>query len=175
LGRCTVAQDLELLDRNRRDRRQIRALRAACERLVAQLNDGGAVPTLAVHQEQRFVGRQAAQAEWPDKGGGVVAAEPRNVQCHDLRAQHVRHVGEARFGQSLTADDIDRRRRVGHGRAGAPGASDNNLFQRFALGRGFLSVARSRDGHSQQTKSSSDPQTAALVRHRTPHKLPFYR
>ena len=103
-----VAQNLELADRDRRNRREVGTLRSADVGNIGELDRRAAMAPLAIHEDQRLVRRQAAERERPGEDGTVIADEALDVERRNLGAKQVVHVGRALFEELGAGDDVDR-------------------------------------------------------------------
>src|SRR3546814_15378613 len=93
------SSDLQLADRDRRNRRKIGSLRSPDIGNIGELDRRAAMAPFAVHEHQRLVRRQAAQRERPGENGAVVADEALDVERRDLGAEKIVHAGRALFEQ----------------------------------------------------------------------------
>src|SRR3546814_11641248 len=84
------SSDLQLADRDRRNRRKIGSLRSPDIGNIGELDRRAAMAPFAVHEHQRLVRRQAAQRERPGETGAVVADEALDVE----RRSEERRVGK---------------------------------------------------------------------------------
>ena len=104
LRRGAVAQHLDSLQRDRRNGRDVRSLRAI--RHAAEPGDHrGPVPPLAVDQDQRVVVSKIAQAGRPHQGGGIADRMRRHVEGRHQVAQLL-----VELRRALAHDVIDRNR-----------------------------------------------------------------
>src|SRR3546814_6035696 len=87
------SSDLQLADRDRRNRRKIGSLRSPDIGNIGELDRRAAMAPFAVHEHQRLVRRQAAQRERPGENGAVVADDALDVERRDLGAEKIVHVG----------------------------------------------------------------------------------
>ena len=114
LRRGAVAQDLDLAQRDRRDGREVRPLGALLHAVgVVPGDDRSPVAAFPVDQQQRMVGREAAQMRRADDGGGVAVLLRIHVEGGQDGAQLVGEVGVALPDEVGGGDGVDRRRRIG--------------------------------------------------------------
>ena len=103
-----IAQDFHLLQRTRRDRRNVRSLRAVGDAIAEPVDDGSAMPALAVHEDQRVIGRKAAQVRRPDDRRGVADGLRVDVVRRHHVPEQVAQVGIALIGKFSRRQHIDR-------------------------------------------------------------------
>ena len=132
--RRPVAKDLELADRDRRDRREVGTLRATNIGDVGELDRRAAMAPFAVHEDQRLIRRQPAEREGPGEDRTVIADEALDVERRNLGAQQVVHVGRALFEQLGAGNDVDRLSGIGRLEIVSPRARHDD----FALRRSRL-------------------------------------
>ena len=142
LGRRAVAQHLDPAERDGRNCREIRPLRAERDAVSpVPVNDRRAVPAFAVDEDERVVGRQVAQHRRPHERGGVADRLDVDGERRDDRAEPLVDGGRPLVQEVLGADGVDRRRRLDHRAGRGAGADDDDLFGkarrlRFRFGRG---------------------------------------
>ncbi len=127
LRRGAVAQHLDALDGGERDGVQVDPGGAALQP-AADIDIGGLVAALAVHQHQHVVGTQAAQRLRVGQRRSVVGlglARQRGQQAH----QGVAQVAAATVAQLLGADHIDRCQALAGLDIGLAGAGDHHRGQ----------------------------------------------
>ncbi|CRP40003.1 hypothetical protein PAERUG_E5_London_17_VIM_2_12_12_00506 [Pseudomonas aeruginosa] len=127
LRRGAVAQHLDALDGGERDGIQVDPGGAALQP-AADIDVGGLVTALAVHQHQHVVGTQAAQRLRVGQRRSVVGlglARQRGQQAH----QGVAQVAAATVAQLLGADHIDRCQALAGLDIGLAGAGDHHRGQ----------------------------------------------
>ena len=127
LRRGAVAQHLHLAQRNRGNGRDVRTLRAV-RHAGEPGDDRRAVAALAVHQHERVVVRQVAQAGRPHQRGGVADWMRGDVEGGDQRPQLVVERGGALADDVLQRNGVNGHRRGGHRpRPGAAAHDDDPL------------------------------------------------
>ena len=113
LRRGAVAQHLDLAQRDRRNRRDVRPLRAI-RHAGEPGNDRRTVPALAVDQHERMVVGQVAQAGRPDERGRVADRVRRDVERRHQGPQLVVERRGSLTDDILERQGVDRHRRGSH-------------------------------------------------------------
>ena len=124
---CAVAQHFHLSQGDRRDGGAVRPLRTV-RHAVDPGNDRRAVAALAVHQHQRMVMREIAQAGRPHERGRVADRMRGDVERGDQGPQLVVERGGALADNILERDGVDRHRRLGHRSRLRATADDDHLL-----------------------------------------------
>ena len=154
--RRAVTQNLELADRDRRDRRKIGSLRSPDIGNIGELDRRAAMAPLAIHEHQRLVRRQAAQRERPGKNGAVVADEALDIERRDLGAQEIIHVGRALFEQFGAGDDVDRLSGIGRLEIVPPRTRHDDFALRRAWPRRLFGVILREGGGGRHACQDGD-------------------
>ena len=113
LGRRAVAQHLDLSQRDRRDGRNVRALRPVGDTIADPRDDRAPMPALSVDQHQRMVGREAAQGRGANEPACVTDWLRVDVVGGHEGSQLIANVGVALPDDVFGRNDVDRHRRVG--------------------------------------------------------------
>ena len=129
LGRRAVAQHLDLPQRDRRDGRDVGALRSVGDAVADPGDDRAPVPALAVDQHERVVWGEAAQVGWSDESSRVPDGLGVDVVGRDQGPQLIADVGAALADDVLERDGVDRHRRLDdRSRLGAAADDDHPLL-----------------------------------------------
>ena len=167
-----VAQNLELADRDRRDRREVGTLRSANIGNIGELDRRAAMTPLAVHEHQRLVRRQAAERERPGEDGAVIADEALDVERRNFGAKQVVHIGRALFEQFGASDDVDRLGGIGRLEVVPPRARHDNFALRRSRPRCLFGVILREGGGGRHACQDGD--NRATRAKQFPHgPLPF--
>ena len=134
LGRGPVPQDLDPLQRDRGNHRQVRPLCTFGSLRYQPGDDRAAVAALAVHEHQRVVCCQIADAGRAHDGRAVGDRLRVDAEGRDDRAQQVQQIGPSLCPYAGPADDVDRRIGLDSGPATPPGADNDDLGQLHHLG-----------------------------------------
>src|SRR3546814_278123 len=154
--RRAVTQNLQLADRDRRNRRKIGSLRSPDIGNIGELDRRAAMAPFAVHEHQRLVRRQAAQRERPGENGAVVADEALDVERRDLGAEKIVHVGRALFEQFGAGDNVDWLGGIGRLEIVPPRARHNDFALRRARLRRLFGVILREGGGGRNACQDGD-------------------
>ena len=136
LRRGAVTQDLDALDGRGREGRPVHRLRALVhrtERRQLQVDERRAMPARAVHQHERVVGRQVAQADRPDQGRAVRDRKTLRVQRRRDPRQRLGQVERRLVLHAASRQYINRRQRLGRRHAALARAGRDDLFDEFTV------------------------------------------
>ena len=136
LGRRTIAQYFHMVDGGQGNGVQVDGRRAAAQRTV-DVDHGGRITALAVHQHQGLVGRQAAQLGRTHGVAGVGARGAGKVQRWQQARQYGSQFARTRALQVARGEDVDRRFGIDGAAVLGEGTGDHHRLQ-FPFGRQLL-------------------------------------
>ena len=164
LSRGAIAQHLHLVDRHRRNHRQVRPLGASGQGTAQLGDDRPAMAALAVDQHQGVVRRQTAQGGGPRDGGRITNGVPLHVVGRQQIAQHVVHVGGAHVLEVLARDHVHGHGGIRHRTLRPAGAEHHEFLEFLDFRLGGQGEASGQEGRCQE-RGTGDRQQSTMPFH----------
>ena len=132
LRRGAITKHFDLLQCDRRNHRDVRALRTIGHAIAQPGNDGCTMTALAIDQDQRLIGCHATQLRRPHDRRRITDRLRVDAIGRNNVANQIAEIGSALVDEFVSSNDVYRDHRFGH-RARLPASTGGDNFFNFAV------------------------------------------